>query len=123
MKSQIKKKIEIANKNKIIFTAGPASLAAENLNSLKPCFGRGDREYTSVENFVLSKILKMSGQKKIARLQGSGSLAIEIMCLNLLNGKILIIYILLSFLFLSYITSILYLLDLKRISFNSSAIS
>ncbi len=91
MKSQIKKKIEIANKNKIIFTAGPASLAAENLNSLKPCFGRGDKEYTSVENFVLSKILKMSGQKKIARLQGSGSLAIEIMCLNLLNGKILII--------------------------------
>ena len=62
MKSQIKKKIEIANKNKIIFTAGPASLAAENLNSLKPCFGRGDKEYTSV-NFVLSKILKMSGQE------------------------------------------------------------
>ena len=78
-------------KTKIIFTAGPASLAAENLNFLKPCFGRGDKEYTSVENFVLSKILKMSGQKKIARLQGSGSLAIEIMCLNLLNGKILII--------------------------------
>ena len=87
----IKKKITIENNNKIIFTAGPASLSEENIMDLKPCFGRGDKEYTKIEKFVLSKISKISGLKNIARIQGSGSLGIEIMVLNFLYGKILIV--------------------------------
>lgn len=87
----LKKNINKANKNKILFTAGPSSLLYENLSSIKPCFGRGDKEYLSVEKFVLNKILKISGLDNIARLQGSGSLAIEIMTLNFLFGKVLII--------------------------------
>ena len=70
----IKKKIKIDNKEKILFTAGPASLSEENILDLKPCFGRGDLEYAKVEKFVLSKISKISGLKNIARIQGSGSL-------------------------------------------------
>jgi len=88
---KIKKKILIENQKKIIFTAGPASLSAENLSELKPCFGRGDDEYLKVENYVLKKLLKISGQKKIARIQGSGSLGIEIMAANFLSGDVLII--------------------------------
>ena len=53
---KIKKKILIENQKKIIFTAGPASLSAENLSELKPCFGRGDDEYLKVENYVLKKL-------------------------------------------------------------------
>ena len=87
----IKKKIKIDNKEKILFTAGPASLSEENILDLKPCFGRGDLEYAKVEKFVLSKISKISGLKNIARIQGSGSLGIEIMILNFLYGKILIV--------------------------------
>ena len=85
----LKKNINKANKNKILFTAGPSSLLYENLSSIKPCFGRGDKEYLSVEKFVLNKILKISGLDNIARLQGSGSLACEIMTLNFLFGKVL----------------------------------
>lgn len=87
----LKSKVLIENNKKQIFTAGPASLLKENLSSIKPCFGRGDQEYLTTENFVLNKILKISGQKKIARIQGSGSLAIEIAALNFLYGKVLII--------------------------------
>lgn len=87
----IKKKIKIENKEKILFTAGPASLSVENILDLKPCFGRGDLEYAKVEKYVLSKISKISGLKNIARIQGSGSLGIEIMILNFLYGKILIV--------------------------------
>jgi len=83
----IKKK----NNNKIIFTAGPASLLKENIAALRPCFGRGDKEYLDKEKFVLKKILNISGQNKIVRMQGSASLALEIMSLNFLFGKVLII--------------------------------
>ncbi|MDB3888868.1 hypothetical protein N9341_04970 [Candidatus Pelagibacter sp.] len=88
---KITKKILIENQKKIIFTAGPASLSVENLSELKPCFGRGDDEYLKVENYVLKKLLKISGQKTIARIQGSGSLGIEIMAANFLFGNVLII--------------------------------
>ena len=88
---KINKKILIENKKKVIFTAGPASLLEENLSKLKPCFGRGDSEYLAVENYVLNKLLKISGQKKIARMQGSGSLGIEIMAINFLFGSVLIL--------------------------------
>ena len=53
----LKNKVIKNNKKKIIFTAGPASLLYENISSLKPCFGRGDKEYLSVENYVLKLLL------------------------------------------------------------------
>ena len=57
------------------FTPGPASLLVENLDGLRPCFGREDFNYDKIEKRVLNKILKISGHKKIARLQGAASLA------------------------------------------------
>ena len=50
----LKKIINKKNKNKIIFTAGPASLLEENISALNPCFGRGDKEYADKEKFVLN---------------------------------------------------------------------
>ena len=79
------------NKDKQLLTPGPASLASENLINLKPCFGRGDKEYKNIENKVLSMLKKISGHKHIARLQGSASLALEILVANFFSGKILII--------------------------------
>lgn len=79
------------NDNKKIFTAGPASLVDENLLGLMPCFGRGDFDYLNMEDKVLSNLKKMSGHSQIARLQGSASLALEIMTLNFLFGKVLVI--------------------------------
>ena len=87
----INKFVSVQNKDKQLLTPGPASLASENLINLKPCFGRGDKEYQNIENKVLNMLKKISGHKYIARLQGSASLALEILVANFFSGKILII--------------------------------
>lgn len=79
------------NERKLLFTAGPASLLPENLTGLRPCFGRGDDDYTKVEEQVLSALKTMSCHQHIVRMQGSASLALEIMALNFLFGRVLII--------------------------------
>jgi aspartate aminotransferase-like enzyme len=79
------------NHSKLLFTAGPASLLAENITGLRPCFGRGDQDYADVENKVLDKLLSFTGHHKIARLQGSASLGIEIAILNFLFGRVLVV--------------------------------
>ena len=79
------------NETKKLFTAGPASLLSENLTGLQPCFGRGDVEYLEMENKVLNSLKNLSGHKEIARMQGSASLALEIMTLNYLFGKVLVV--------------------------------
>ena len=87
----LKKIIDNENNKKFLFTPGPPSLSLENINMLKPCFGRGDKEYEKIENKVLDKLKKLSGKQKIVRMQGSGSTAIELMINNFLYGNILVI--------------------------------
>lgn len=79
------------NREKALFTAGPASLLEENLLGLCPCFGRGDLHYEAIEQRVLQHLLAMTGHSHIVRLQGSATLALEIASLNFLAGRILII--------------------------------
>ena len=79
------------NALKLLFTAGPASLLPENITGLRPCFGRGDADYAKIEKQVLNALKTMTGHKNIARLQGSASLALEIMALNFLYGRVLVI--------------------------------
>ena len=90
------KKIDLSNfvkrqNKKVIFTPGPASLSEENIIGLQPCFGRGDKSYDTIEKYVLNKIKKITGHDYIAKFQGSGSLALEIMTINFLYGKVLIV--------------------------------
>ena len=91
MKYKFQKFINQINDSTKLFTPGPASLVQENLDGLRPCFGRGDIKYDSIEKRVLKNILKISGHKNIARLQGAASLALEVMICNFLYGNILII--------------------------------
>jgi aspartate aminotransferase-like enzyme len=91
MKNNFSKFIKKVNNSTKLFTPGPASLLQENLSSLRACFGRGDLKYEKIEEKVLNNILKISGHKYIARLQGAASLALEIMISNFLFGNILII--------------------------------
>ena len=87
MRNLINKK----NSDKILFTPGPASLSEANLINLNPSFGRGDKQYLKTEKNVLSKIKKISGHKYIITTQGSGSTVLEMVSLNFLKGKVLII--------------------------------
>lgn len=79
------------NAAKPLFTAGPASLLAENLTGLRPCFGRGDADYAAVETAVLDHLRQMSGHRQIARMQGASSLALEVIALNFLEGRVLVV--------------------------------
>ena len=83
--------IKYRNKTKVLFTAGPASLIQENLIGLRPCFGRADDDYKKVEEFVINKLKIFSGQNNVVRLQGSASLALEIISLNFLYGRVVIL--------------------------------
>ena len=56
----INKRINYLNKKKILFTPGPASLVTENIVGLKPCFGRGDKDYEKIENQVLKLLKKIT---------------------------------------------------------------
>jgi len=79
------------NERKLIFTAGPASLLPENLTGLRPCFGRGDADYAAVEEWVLNSLRSLTGHQHIVRLQVSSSLALELMTLNFLNSRVLVV--------------------------------
>ena len=81
-KIYIKKFVTNQNKIKKLLTPGPGSLLPENLISMQPCFGRGDIEYKKIELNVLNRLKNISGHKYIARLQGSASLALEILASN-----------------------------------------
>ena len=83
--------VAIKNEAKKLFTAGPASLSVENLQGLEPCFGRGDDSYDTLETRVLSSLKELSGHSSVARLQGSGSMALEVMVNNFAYGKVLIV--------------------------------
>lgn len=79
------------NLEKKIFTAGPASLLAQNLLGVQPAFGRGDGAYLRMEEDVMQRLGTLSGHKNVVRLQGSASLALEIMSLNFLCGDVLVV--------------------------------
>jgi len=79
------------NERKLLFTAGPPSLLPENLTGLRPCFGRGDDDYAIVEEQVLTALKNMTEHRHIVRMQGSASLALEIMALNFLYGRVLVV--------------------------------
>ena len=91
MINSLKKLINKKNSKKKLFTPGPASILAENISSLEPCFGRGDSEYQKMENYVLEKLKKITNHKYIARMQGAASFALEVMINNFIYGKLLII--------------------------------
>jgi 2-aminoethylphosphonate-pyruvate transaminase len=76
---------------KALFTAGPGSLAVENLLGLEPCFGRGDPAYQAIEERVLRRLRQISGHDNIARLQGSASLGLEVAVRNFVAGRVLLI--------------------------------
>ena len=58
MSKKLEKFIKKKNKEKKLFTPGPASLLKENISSIQPCFGRGDTNYEKLEDHVLENIKK-----------------------------------------------------------------
>ena len=53
--------------------------------------GTSSRHIQSLSEQVLEKLKKLSGHSQLVRMQGSASLALEIMIVNFLYGKVLLI--------------------------------
>jgi len=83
--------INNANSSKSLYTAGPSSLLQASISSIQPCFGRNDDLYDKAEEFVLEYLKKLTSHQNIVRLQGSGTLAIEIGLANFCKGRVLVI--------------------------------
>lgn len=83
--------VQKRNSEKLMFTPGPSNMSYLNMFDLKSAFGRGDDEYTQIENLVLKNILKLTDHDQIVRLQGGGTTAIDVATSNIVLGKILII--------------------------------
>ena len=79
------------NNRKLMLTPGPAVVLHENLQYLKPLFGRGDDEYTSMSESVTNWIKRLSGQDEVVSMQGSATLALELAAHSFVSGKILLV--------------------------------
>jgi 2-aminoethylphosphonate-pyruvate transaminase len=63
----------------------------ENLQYLKPFFGRGDAEYEKISESVINWIKQLSGQDEVVAMQGSATLALELAMHSFVSGKVLLI--------------------------------
>jgi glycerol-3-phosphate cytidylyltransferase len=79
------------NNHKLMLTPGPAVVLYENLQYLKPLFGRGDDEYTSMSESVINWIKGLSGQDEVVAMQGSATLALELAAHSFVAGKVLLV--------------------------------
>ena len=79
------------NNQKLMLTPGPAAVLHENLQHIKPLFGRGDDEYTKIYESVNNWIKQISGQDEVVVMQGSATLALELAAHSFVSGKVLLI--------------------------------
>jgi 2-aminoethylphosphonate-pyruvate transaminase len=76
---------------KLLFTPGPPPVINSALAEVSGTFGRGDEDYSNKRNQVIEWLREITGHDNVVELQGSGSLAIEIMIRNFLFGKVLVV--------------------------------
>jgi len=79
------------NNQKLMLTPGPAVVLFENLEHIKPLFGRGDKEYDKMAQKVTEWIKKLSGQDELIISQGSATFSLELAARSFVSGKVLII--------------------------------
>jgi cytidyltransferase-like protein len=79
------------NNQKLMLTPGPAVVLHENLENLKPLFGRGDDDYSSMADSVMEWIKTLCGQDKVIMQQGSATFALELAAHSFVEGKILLV--------------------------------
>ena len=91
MRNRVVRSITQINNQKLMLTPGPAAVLYENIEHLKPLFGRGDHEYTKMSSAVIDWIKQLSGQEEVVMAQGSATFALELAAHSFVDGKILLI--------------------------------
>ena len=79
------------NNQKLMLTPGPATVLHENIQNIKPLFGRGDDEYTKMAEHVLEWVKSLCGQDRVIMAQGSSTFALELAAHSFVRGKVLLI--------------------------------
>ena len=79
------------NRRKVMLTPGPGAIPFENAFAVQPLFGRGDADFTEIEERVFYQLRRESGLPCIARLQGSASLALEVAVRSFVNNRVLVV--------------------------------
>jgi cytidyltransferase-like protein len=79
------------NNQKLMLTPGPAAVLHENIQHLKPLFGRGDDEYEKMSGSVMNWIKQLSGQDEVISMQGSATLALELAAHSFISGRVLLV--------------------------------
>ena len=74
-----------------MLTPGPAVVLHENIEHLKPIFGRGDDEFTQMSEAVVDWVKQLSGQDEVVMAQGSATFALELAAHSFVNGKVLLV--------------------------------
>lgn len=77
--------------SKFLFTPGPPPVLKEGVRALRSAFGRGDDQFDVTRSEVLTWLETVTGHQKVVDLQGSGSLALEIMIRNFVYGSVLLV--------------------------------
>ena len=91
IRSNTQRAITQKNNHKLMLTPGPAVVLHENLQNLKPLFGRGDDEYTKISTAVFDWIKNLSGQDELVAMQGSATLALELAAHSFVSEKVLLV--------------------------------
>jgi len=91
IRQNVLKSITHINNQKLMLTPGPAAILYENLQYIRPLFGRGDGEYEKIFDTVINWIKRLSGQDEVIAMQGSATLALELASHSFVSGKVLII--------------------------------
>jgi len=91
IRESVLQSITSINNKKLMLTPGPAVVLKENLQHLKPLFGRGDDEYTKIVCDVTEWIKELSGQDNLMIQQGSSTLSLELAAHSFVKGKVLIV--------------------------------
>ena len=91
IRQNVLRSITQTNNHKLMLTPGPAVILHENLQNLKPVFGRGDDEYTHMSESVTEWIKQLSGQDEVVTMQGSATLALELAAHSFVSGRVLLV--------------------------------
>lgn len=91
IRSRVMKSITQINNQKLMLTPGPAVVLHENIEYLKPIFGRGDDEFTQMSEAVIEWVKKLSGQDEVVMAQGSATFALELAAHSFVSGRVLLV--------------------------------
>ena len=91
IRKNVQRSISQINNQKLMLTPGPAAVLQENIQYIKPLFGRGDEEFTLMTNSVTKWIKELSGQDELVMAQGSATFALELAAHTFVTGKVLLI--------------------------------